>query len=1049
MTRPSLFPVVFVLVLVALTVFFLQVDPGQLKPSAVARPARLSVEESLREPAVDQLPSAVLPPSLFVPGIVLVKFAEDVSEQRQSLLLSRAGAEIMHELRGIGVLVLRVKEGQEQDVALQLGAAEEVEFAQLDYLRPALQAQPGPPEQLPLPNDPLYGQQWHVPKIKAEVAWNIEKGEPSTVIAIIDSDINWTHEDLQGNMWQNPGEIPGNNIDDDGNGYKDDIVGWDFVDSGTACASGEDCSTPDNNPHGKGNHGTHVAGLAAAVTNNAKGGVGVCQRCKIMGLRAGYVQGGGAIVMRDSNVVSALVYAADEDADVIVMAFGGPAPSPVLESAVQYASAQGMVMIASAGISGASDSVYPAALEQVLGVAATDANDQRALFSSYSRYGRNGTVIDVAAPGTNVWSTAVKGSPYGCSDFDGNGYSMCSGTSMSAGIVGGVVGLLRSKNPALSAEQVATIIRSADDPLSSANAYIAQRTNAYKVLTYPTGIAVLYHPGFMYGQGVVPLTGTATAPGFQQYKVEIGAGVYPSAWTLIGSGNSPILQGTLATLNPTALGLSIGTYTLRLTVTAQQKTLEDVALVHIDPNLVAGWPKSLGLLSCLTGGFDESRPALVDVDNNNNRELFMAARTDDPNSFSCFIELQGRGQDGGSLPGFPIIVSHISTNTVSTVAVADLDADGMSEIAFHTYCQSCPSGTFSRFYLYQEDGTLKFGWPIDLPTTPDFPYPINPNNPVIANVDGGNDLEMIFVTTSGSATLCDNDPGNKIYVYKHTGQLVPGWPKQLPCLAYNSPAVGDIDNNGDMEIVIAMQPPNSGTIGNVYVYNHDGSIFPGWPKAINEVIPVALADVDMNDNGKLEIISVRRDLSTYQPWVHVVNHDGTPASGWPVQLPTAQFYSGLLDEAIGDIDNNDNGKPEILARTGEYLYLLNHDGTIVNGWPVAIPTNTRPYHALVVDLEGDGPKEILIDNWQSSQATPPMPLWAFRADGTVVPGFPKMVEKWFKALAAGDLNGNNKVDVLVVDYDGLMYLWEFTGAPTAMNLPWPDFRHDVQRTSKL
>jgi len=211
---------------------------------------------------------------------------------------------------------------------------------------PVQQVQIAPILPIP-PNDPLYPQQWHLAKVKAEDAWGIERGNPNTVIAVIDTGVRWNHPDLAANIWINSGEIPNNNLDDDNNGYIDDVRGWDFVETIFPCWPGEDCNTEDNNPNDFHGHGTHVAGIAGAVTNNGIGVAGACWFCKLMAVRAGFAYQpsptapGPFGALEYDDIAQALTYAADNGADIISMSFGGYDDSQTMENAVNYAYSQG------------------------------------------------------------------------------------------------------------------------------------------------------------------------------------------------------------------------------------------------------------------------------------------------------------------------------------------------------------------------------------------------------------------------------------------------------------------------------------------------------------------------------------------------------------------------------------------------------------------------------------------------------------------------------------------------------------------------------------
>lgn len=248
-----------------------------------------------------------------------------------------------------------------------------------------------------------------------------------TVVAVIDTGVDYTHKDLADNIWVNEGEIPGNGIDDDGNGYVDDVHGVDFVDG-------------DSDPMDEHGHGTHVAGIIAMTPGNG-GGVGVAYGAKIMCVRAGQANGSFA----SSDIAKAIKYADDNGADVINMSFGGTGRSYLVESALQDAFPS-CVLVAAAGNDGLptndakqagylfTEDIYPAGYKYVIGVMATDNNKSLAYFSNWDFKEGSGCEYEMAAPGVGIYST-----------LPGNRYACWSGTSMATPNVAAAAAILRSK----------------------------------------------------------------------------------------------------------------------------------------------------------------------------------------------------------------------------------------------------------------------------------------------------------------------------------------------------------------------------------------------------------------------------------------------------------------------------------------------------------------------------------------------------------------------------------------------------------------------------
>jgi subtilisin family serine protease len=288
-------------------------------------------------------------------------------------------------------------------------------------------------------NDPLNSQQFSHDSVKPQALWNYTKGA-GVVVAVIDTGIDWHHEDLAANIWVNTDEIPGNGKDDDNNGYVDDVRGWDFINAGnSSCSFNEDCTKEDNDPNDVNGHGTHVAGIIAAVGNNGIGTSGIAPEAKIMPLKAGFSTGSSAFLQTD-DIIQAITYAIDNDADVINMSFAGYGLN-VLSSLLTQANNQGIICVAAAGNNSSNTPIYPAAISSVIAVGATADGVSKASFSNYGNW------VDITAPGSWILSTVPN-----------NGYDHKSGTSMASPIVAGVAALLKAKNPGSSSSAIKKLL---------------------------------------------------------------------------------------------------------------------------------------------------------------------------------------------------------------------------------------------------------------------------------------------------------------------------------------------------------------------------------------------------------------------------------------------------------------------------------------------------------------------------------------------------------------------------------------------------------------
>ncbi len=314
------------------------------------------------------------------------------------------------------------------------------------------------------PNDPSYAQQYALSKINAAGAWDITKGDKNIIIGIIDTGVDWDHPDLAVNIWANPNEIPNNGIDDDNNGMIDDIRGWDF---------GGLTGIPDNDPiEDRPDHGTLVAGCAAAVTDNGVGISAIGFNSTIMPVKTSQdnirTDTGKALI---SYGYQGILYAAENGASVINCSWGNYAYSTVNKAIIDYVVlVKNVSVVAAMGNDNLEATMYPANYPGVLSVSATSTDDTRSSFSNYG-YG-----VDVCAPGTAIYSTWMNDT-----------YTSASGTSLSSPIVAGLCALVKNKFPLYTAVQINEQVRANCDDIYAVNsAYDKKlgkgRINAYNAL---------------------------------------------------------------------------------------------------------------------------------------------------------------------------------------------------------------------------------------------------------------------------------------------------------------------------------------------------------------------------------------------------------------------------------------------------------------------------------------------------------------------------------------------------------------------------------------
>ncbi|MCB1182089.1 S8 family serine peptidase [bacterium] len=418
--------------------------------------------------------AAVAPGYEYVPGQIIVKFKDGVPGAEKSNLFSSVAGVKLRDFKQIKAEHWQVT-GRIEDIVSRLEDDPRVEYAQPNYVLYALE----------IPNDTRFGDLWGMNNdgdftdpsgnvavadadIDAVEAWDVYTGSSSVLVAVIDSGVDYTHPDLAANIWSNPGEIPGNGIDDDGNGFIDDIHGWDF-------ANGDADPMDDND------HGTHCSGTIGGVGNNATGVAGVNWNVSIMGLKFLTAAGSGST----ANAISCIEYATLMGVDVMSNSWGGGPYDAAMEAAIEAAYAADIFFVAAAGNSGSNNDAtphYPSNYPNgnVISVMATDCTDSPVNEPGWWSTSFGATTVDIAAPGLHIWSTTP-----------GNTYSDFSGTSMATPHVAGAIAMLRGRFPAISVDDGKNLLMTVgNDPLPSLTGMCVSgaRLNLLKLVADPDSI---------------------------------------------------------------------------------------------------------------------------------------------------------------------------------------------------------------------------------------------------------------------------------------------------------------------------------------------------------------------------------------------------------------------------------------------------------------------------------------------------------------------------------------------------------------------------------
>ena len=843
-----------------------------------------------------------------------------------------------------------------------------------------------------VPNDPYYSSSgswgqaypdlWGLKKINMEGAWAQTTGSTAVVVAGIDTGVDRNHEDIKDNMWVNTAETPNNGIDDDGNGYKDDYYGWDWVNN-------------DGDPMDDHGHGTHTVGTIAAVGNNGIGVVGVNWVSKIMALKFLDSGGGGSL----ENGVRALQYAADMGARVSSNSWGCACNSVAMDDAVVYEHDRGMIMVAAAGNSNADAIGFsPASVDYAITVASSDHNDAKSDFSNW------GEKIDVAAPGgdssnsssnydyRNILSLKAAGTDmYGGGGMVvGNNYYRARGTSMATPHVAGLAALLLAKNPNLNNEEVRQILRRGADDLGTAGKdkdFGYGRINANGSVSlaniHPlTPIITSPRSRDVVVGSTTNIQGSVSGPNFQKYKVEMGIGRSPTAWTLLKESTTQVTtNGILATADTSTLAENT-LVTFRLTAfdTAgknYQFQVFDYTVDNLEALLTAPEYSVYGEVVDITGTAQAK---------NGGTFANYTLEYGEGSSPSSWISTGITTINGGSLP--------VVNGKLGTWDTSSLKNDTVYTLRLTVKGQD--GGTEQTKKKVTADREVLPGWPKSFGTSA-------VGQPAIADLN--NDGKEEIVVTED----------NKIHVFAKNGSSLAGWPVTLPNTIFIPSVISDVDNNGTKEILVKSV--------STYVLRYDGTTLAGWPQPLGDSV-YGLSVGDLDGNGTKEIVSFERGPFAHDLKVLARNANGSVVSGFPKTIytdATQLATSGQGDYQAALIDLENDGKMEMILRTFveniDKVFVLDYQGNPKPGWPKTI-SGYAVVRALAGDITGDGKKEVIVYYYSTNISGGSMSINAYDANGNQLTNYPveaaNGVERMGPALA--DVTGDGVLDIVLPHY---------------------------------
>lgn len=505
------------------------------------RPVSLAIEPLEQRQLLDGAGSSVLQnltSEEYRADRILVRFKPLI--QTNYSTLASAGTSVQGSLGLVsGLTEVALHPGTSIATALDAYAARsDVEYTQPDYY---VQLQR-------LPNDPGFNQQWGLnnalnnsASISAPTAWDRTTGSGSTIVAVIDTGVDYTHPDLAANMWRNTREVAGNGVDDDRNGFVDDIHGYNFSDN-------------NGNPKDENGHGTHVAGIIGASGNNGVGVTGVNWNVRIMALRFMDYGGRGST----SNALRALNYAVANGATVSNNSWTSPVADLALEQGIQAAGRAGHIYVVAAGNQGRNIDVlptYPAnysKLGNVITVAGTDSGDR---IAGWSNYGSG--AVQIAAPGSGIYST-----------LPNNRYGTMSGTSMATPFVAGAVALVKDLNPSWTAQEVIQRVLSTVDPLSSLQGKVSTggRLNLARAVGQGPGVP----PKQNTGAKVISVAAMDAGSGLNAIRISFDQPINTSSFTTADVQALTNSQGQA--LSPTSVTAVSGSANTQFDVTFNSQT---------------------------------------------------------------------------------------------------------------------------------------------------------------------------------------------------------------------------------------------------------------------------------------------------------------------------------------------------------------------------------------------------------------------------------------------------------------------------------------------
>ncbi len=816
-----------------------------------------------------------------------------------------------------------------------------------------------------VPNDPRYGEQWYVRKIQANDAWGLWDGTPGSddvLVGVVDTGVDYEHPELSDVLYINPGEDINhdgqftdadlNGVDDDGNGYVDDVRGWDFADGDN------DIRPPSAGQDQALSHGTHCSGIIGAMPDNSEGIAGVAFHVKIIATKNSKDADSTTNEPGIYSGYDGILYVAKLGAKFINCSWGGAFMSSYEQNILDDVSDNyGAVVLGACGNDnhsndGLGNAQYPSDYSKCISVAATNNTDHKADYSNY------GSAIDISAPGGEYGggsTTAILSTIH----WNAGGYASWAGTSMATPVATGAFALLKAWFPNKDRQWYIDQIENNADPIDDlnpdyagdlgsgrVNIYNAIARNSYPCLTVSDyTIQIINDNGdgeLNPGESAKIILTIANDPKYQDaHNVQV-----------IGSSNSGYItfSDSTASLGDIAAGASATNNSDELVFQlSSDAPLMPLAIqITKKANQTETYPYSRTEDISVTPSLNQpgfplkgtSIPEAVTVGNlvgDNKLEIAFVSETD--SLYAC-------DSQGNTLSGFPV---YLGSNVTMAPVIADMDNDGVNEIVISERAKT------GHLRIFRNDGSVMLSDSVGEEIRSEL---------TVADLNGDGNKEIIFGTMS-----------KNLHAVQIDGSELSGFP-----ISYTSPidkgvAVGDVDGDGEPELVFGLLNTD------FHVINLDGSDLSGFPVDLNARVSNKPVIVDDRGTVYFVLTNTARDLKILDiNGNEILNFDTVdPVQASPSICDVNQ--DGKLEIAFGT-DNS----------TGNYgkLYLVEFNGDTLAPFPKKLerPINTSPVFA---DLDNDGQYEIMVSTeggW----------IYCFRNNGDNYANFP--------AIFTGDMDGS-------------------------------------------